>query len=56
MRLLADVFFLMLFLLFLVAWLFAWAAYHVAGGGVHLLLVLAVVFLVVHLMRGRQTV
>ena len=56
MRLLADVFFLMLFLFFLVAWLFAWAAYHVAGGGVHLLLVLAVVFLVVHLMRGRQTV
>ena len=35
MRLLADAFFLMLFLFFLVVWLVAWAAYHVAGGGIH---------------------
>jgi hypothetical protein len=54
MRILADFFFLMLFFVFVVGWLFAWAVLHVAGGGIHLLLVLAVVFLIVHLMRGSQ--
>jgi hypothetical protein len=56
MRLLADLFFLMLFFVLVVGWLFAWAVFHVVGGGVHLLLVLAVVFLIVHLMRGSRTV
>ncbi len=55
MRILADFFFLMLFFIFLMGWLVAWAAFHVAAGGVHLLLVLAVVFLIVHLMRGTRT-
>ena len=56
MRVLADIIFLILFFVFLIGWLVAWAAFHVVGGGVHLLLVLAVVFLIIHLMRGRQTV
>lgn len=55
MRLLSDFFFLMLFFVFLVAWLVAWAAFHIVGGGIHLLLGLAVVFLIIHLMRGRRT-
>ena len=45
-----------LFFIFVVGWLVAWAAFHVAAGGIHLLLVLAVVFLIVHLMRGRSAV
>jgi hypothetical protein len=56
MRILADFIFLVLFFIVLVAWLFLWAAAHVAGGGVHLLLVLAAIFLIVHLFRGRRTV
>jgi hypothetical protein len=56
MRALADIVFLLFFFLFLIGWLVAWAAFHVVGGGVHLLLVLAVVFLIIHLMRSRSTV
>jgi hypothetical protein len=54
MRFLADFFLLMLFFVFLVGWLVAWAAFHVAAGGVHILLGLAVVFLIAHLMRSRS--
>lgn len=54
MRLIADFIFLVLFFVLVVGWLLAWAAFHVAGGGVHLLLVLAVIFLVAHLLRGRS--
>ena len=53
MRLLADFIFLVLFLFVLFIWLVAWAAFHVAGGGIHLLLVLAAIFLVTHLFRRR---
>ena len=54
MRLIGDFIFLVLFFVFFVGWLFAWAAFHVAAGGIHLLLVVAVVFLIVHLVRGRS--
>ena len=56
MRLIADFLFLILFLIFLAGWLIAWAAFHIAGGGVHLLLVLAVIWLVIHLFHRRRTV
>jgi hypothetical protein len=56
MRVIGDFIFLVLFFVLIVGWLLAWAASHVAGGGIHLLLVLAVIFLVVHLFRGRSTV
>ncbi len=53
---LRDLLFLMLFFIFLAGWFVAWVAFHIAAGGVHLLLVLAVVFLLVHLFRGGRTV
>jgi hypothetical protein len=56
MRLIADFIFLILFFVLVVGWLFAWMAFHVAGGGIHLLLILAVIFLVVHFFRGRSAV
>ena len=56
MRLIGDFIFLVLFFVLIVGWLLAWAAFHVAGGAIHLLLVLAVIFLVMHLFRGRSTV
>ncbi len=56
MRLIGDFIFLIIFFFLLLAWLFAWAAFHVAGGAIHLLLILAVIALVAHLFRRRRTV
>jgi hypothetical protein len=56
MRLLADMFFLFLFFVLVVVWLLAWAAFHMAGGAVHLLLIIAVISLIVHFFRGRRSV
>ena len=56
MRLLADFFFLILFFVLIVGWLCAWALYHVAGGAIHLLLIVAVISLIVHFFRGRSAV
>ncbi len=46
--------FLFLFFILLGAWATAWLAFHIAGGMIHLLLVLAVIFLVIHLFSGRS--
>ena len=54
MRILTDFIFLFLFFILLAVWLVVWLAFHVAAGGIHLLLVLAVVFLIVHVFRGRS--
>ncbi len=56
MRLLTELIFLVLFIFVLVIWLLAWAAFHVTGGGIHLLLVLAIIFLISHIYRGRSPV
>jgi hypothetical protein len=48
--------FLILFFFLLVLWLLGWAAFHVAGGLIHLLLVLAVASIIVHFVRGSRTV
>jgi hypothetical protein len=48
--------FLVLFLVLLFAWIFGWAVFHVAGAGLHILLVLAVVSLVIHFVRGGTRV
>jgi hypothetical protein len=54
MRFLADTFFLILFFVLLVVWAFAWAAFHIAGGLIHLLLILAAVSLIMHFFRSRS--
>jgi putative effector of murein hydrolase LrgA (UPF0299 family) len=48
---LRDFLFLILALLFFGIWIVSWLAFHVAGGFIHLLLVIAVISLVVHLFR-----
>lgn len=45
--------FLVLFVILLVMWLLGFLAFHVAGGLIHLLLIVAVISLVVHLFSGR---
>jgi hypothetical protein len=43
------------FVVLVVAWLLGWGAFHVAGGLIHLLLIVAVISLIVHFVRGRET-
>ena len=45
--------FMMLFVVLLLAWLLGWGAFRVAGGLIHLLLIVAVISLIVHFVRGR---
>lgn len=47
--------FLILFVVLLVAWLLGFLAFHVAGGLIHLLLIVAVISLIVHFVRGSRT-
>jgi hypothetical protein len=46
---------MILFLVLLVAWLLGISVFHVAGGFIHILLIVAVISLIVHLVRGRTT-
>ncbi len=39
-----------------VAWLLGFTVFHVAGGLIHLLLLLAVISILWHFIRGRRTV
>jgi hypothetical protein len=55
MGLIRDFIFLMLFFVLVVAWLIAWAAFHITGGMIHILLVIAVVSLIFHFIGGRRT-
>jgi hypothetical protein len=48
--------FLILFFILLVMWLLGFTAFHVAGGLVHLLLLVAFISLIVHLFMGRRSV
>ena len=49
------VLFLMLFFVLIGVWLVMWIGMHIAGGMIHLLLIIAVISLVLHLFRGRRT-
>jgi Family of unknown function (DUF5670) len=51
---LRDFLFLILFFVLLGAWLFFWLAFHIAGGFIHLLLIVAVISLLLHLFRGGR--
>lgn len=48
--------FLALFVILLVLWILGWAAFHVAGGLIHLLLLLGIISITVHFVRGHRTV
>jgi hypothetical protein len=39
-----------------IAWIFGFTVYHVASGAIHLLLLLAVIAVVVHFVRGTRRV
>ena len=45
--------FLISAIVLLVAWVLGWFVFHVAGGLIHVLLVVAIITLIVHFVRGR---
>jgi hypothetical protein len=48
--------FAMLAVIFIVAWIFGFVVFHVAGGLIHLLLLIALISLVWHFVAGRRSV
>jgi hypothetical protein len=56
MRLIRDAIFLVFFFVLLVAWLIAWAAFHITAGGIHILLFIAAIMLIMHFVARRRTV
>jgi hypothetical protein len=49
--------FIILAIILALAWIFGFTVYHVASAGIHLLLLLAIVSIVMHFVRGgRRTV
>jgi hypothetical protein len=53
-RMLRNAIFLVLAICMLALWIAGWVAFKLASGAIHLALVLAVVFLAVHFLRGRR--
>ena len=48
--------FLLLFLVLMCLWGACFFAFHVAGGLIHLLLIIAIISLIVHFIAGRKAV
>ena len=46
--------FTILFIILLVAWLLGWGVFHVASGMIHILLIVAVISLILHFVRGAK--
>ena len=44
---------LILAVILAIAWVFGFTVFHVAGAAIHILLILAVVGVIAHLLRGR---
>jgi hypothetical protein len=47
--------FMVLFVVLLLAWILGLSVFHVAGGLIHILLIVAVISLVLHFVRGRSS-
>lgn len=47
--------FLLIFAILLVLWILGFTVFHVASALIHLLLIIAVISLIVHFVRGRTT-
>lgn len=47
--------FTILFVILLIAWVLGWGVFHVASGLIHILLIVALISLVLHFVRGGRT-
>jgi hypothetical protein len=54
--LLRNAIFLVLAIVMLCLWFAAWVAFKMAGAAIHIVLVFAVIFFVIHFLRGRRAV
>lgn len=48
--------FTIFFIILLIAWILGWGVFHVAGAMIHILLVIALISLVLHFIRGPRAV
>lgn len=48
--------FMILFMVLVAMWLLGFLAFHVAGGLIHILLIIALISLVMHFVTGRSAV
>jgi hypothetical protein len=48
--------FTILFVILLIGWVLGWGVFHVTGGLIHLLLIIALISLVLHFVRGPRAV
>lgn len=46
--------YMLAFLVLMIAWVFGWIVFHVTSGLIHILLVVALVSLILHFVRGRH--
>ena len=46
--------FTILFVILLIAWIMGWGVFHVAGGLIHLLLLVALISVILHFVRGPR--
>jgi len=46
--------FTILFVILLIAWILGWTVFHVASGLIHILLIVALISLVLHFVRGPR--
>jgi hypothetical protein len=46
--------FTILFVILLIAWIMGWGVFHVAGGLIHILLLVALISLILHFVRGPR--
>ncbi len=46
--------FMILFILLLLAWIFGFVVFHAASGLIHILLIVAVIALILHFVRGTS--
>lgn len=43
---------MLLFIILLIGWILGWGVFHVAGFLIHILLIVAIIFLILHFVRG----
>ncbi len=44
--------FMLLFIILLIAWILGWGVFHVASALIHILLIVAIIALILHFIRG----
>ncbi len=47
--------FTILFIILLIAWILGWGVFHVASALIHILLIVAIIALILHFVRGTRT-